>query len=75
MKTFKISPATTSEPKQSPRKHTYLCRTSNYYFGVGVGGGWMRIPMIIRLSQPSLAGVGAEAELGKIALLLKDRIN
>ena len=29
-----------------------------------VGGGWLRISLIIRLSQPSLAGVGAGAELG-----------
>ena len=29
-----------------------------------VGGGWLRITLIIRLSQPSLAGVGAGAELG-----------
>ena len=28
-------------------------------------GGWLRIRLIIRLSQPSLAGVGAGAELGK----------
>ena len=27
-------------------------------------GGWLRITLIIRLSQPSLAGVGAGAELG-----------
>ena len=30
---------------------------------MGVGGwvgGWLRITLIIRLSQPSLAGVGAE---------------
>ena len=29
-------------------------------------GGWLRITLIIRLSQPSLAGVGAGAELGKM---------
>ena len=29
-------------------------------------GGWLRISLIIRLSQPSLAGVGAGAELGNI---------
>ena len=29
-------------------------------------GGRLRIPMIIRLSQLSLAGVGAEAELSNI---------
>ena len=29
-----------------------------------VGGGWLTIIVIIRLSQPSLAGVGAGAELG-----------
>ena len=29
-------------------------------------GGWLRITLIIRLSQPSLAGVGAGAELGNI---------
>ena len=27
--------------------------------------GWLRILLILRLSQPSLAGVGAGAELGK----------
>ena len=27
-------------------------------------GGWLRILLILRLSQPSLAGVGAGAELG-----------
>ena len=25
-----------------------------------MGGGWLRIKLIIRLSQPSFAGVGAE---------------
>ena len=39
----------------------------NYYSGMG--GGWLRIPMIIRLSQPSLAGVGAGAELGDVVLV------
>ena len=27
-------------------------------------GGWLRILLILRLSQPSLAGVGTGAELG-----------
>ena len=30
-----------------------------------MAGGWLRIRLIIRLSQPSLAGDGAGAELGK----------
>ena len=34
----------------------------NYYYGWM--GGWLTITLIIRLSQPSLAGVGAGAELG-----------
>ena len=33
----------------------------------GWSGGWLRITLIIRLSQPSLAGVGAGAELGNIS--------
>ena len=33
-------------------------------------GGWLRIKLIIRLSQPSLAGVGAGAELGKSEFIL-----
>ena len=39
--------------------------TSRDYYSVWVGGGWW-IPIvgIISLSQPSLAGVGAGAELG-----------
>ena len=28
-------------------------------------GGWLKFLLILRLSQPSLAGVGAGAELGK----------
>ena len=31
--------------------------------------GWLRITLIIRLSQPSLAGVGAGAELGKTSTI------
>ena len=31
-------------------------------------GGWLRITLMIRLSQPSLAGVGAGVKLGKIEL-------
>ena len=33
--------------------------------------GGLRITLIIRLSQPSLAGVGAGAELGNFHLLSK----
>ena len=32
--------------------------------------GWLRILLILRLSQPSLAGVGAGAELGNIITVL-----
>ena len=35
------------------------------FLGGLVGGGWLKFLLILRLSQPSLAGVGAGAELGK----------
>ena len=35
------------------------------YGGCRVYGGWITTVVIIRPSQPSLAGVGAGAELGK----------
>ena len=34
------------------------------------GVGWIPTAAIIRLSQPSLAGVGAGAELGKIETIV-----
>ena len=33
--------------------------------GAYVAGWWLKFLLILRLSQPSLAGVGAGAELGK----------
>ena len=33
-------------------------------------GGWLKFLLILRLTQPSLAGVGAEAELGNIPLFI-----
>ena len=43
------------------------CMVGGWVYGVWcmVYGGWITTALIIRPSQPSLAGVGAGAELGK----------
>ena len=45
-------------------KSYLLLGPPNYYPGWWVGGWWFHSVMRLRLSQPSLAGVGAGAELG-----------
>ena len=46
---------------------TWSTRAQNYYYGWV--DGWLKITLIIRLSQPSLAGVGAGAEIGKTSTI------
>ena len=40
----------------------------------GLVGVWLRFLLILRLSQPSLAGVGAGAELGNISTITKFKL-
>ena len=50
-----------------------ISNLSSYYPGWWVGG--FQSVVILRLSQPSLAGVGAGAELGNIVRKCKELLN